>query len=304
MEPIASHIDPEALRASLETGRRSPPEADPVKDITRVLLLATSVFSVSGLGLMLLDPEGGELRYVASTDEAARDLERSQEEVGEGPCIEAFVRGSVVGTHDLLSDDRWPRLKGHLPREGIRAVLGLPTKVSGETVGTLNAYSLQPHPWDDSEAGALRAYNEVLEGRLAAAMLADGQSQLVEQLRSALHRRATIERAIGYIMGRESLDAVTAFNRMRFTAGVRADLSPDVASEVLGGTHPSRTTAQNVIMDLSPRGPTRSTRQGDGAGSGHRVGPPETDGASQVEMCHDRPGRTAEQHRAGSADGP
>ena len=238
MEPIASHIDPEALRTSLESHRRSPPEADPVKDITRVLLLATKVFSVSGLGLMLLDPEGGELRYVASTDESARDLERSQEEVGEGPCIEAFVRGSVVGTHDLLSDDRWPRLKRHLSREGIRAVLGLPTEVSGKTVGTLNAYSMQPHPWDDSDTGALQAYNEVLEGRLGAAMLADRQGQLVEQLRSALHRRASIERAIGYIMGREGLDPVTAFNRMRFAARSSRRPVADVASEVLEGRIP------------------------------------------------------------------
>jgi GAF domain-containing protein len=235
VKPIASHIDPEALRTSLESHRRSTPEADPVKDIGRVLLLATSVFSVSGLGLMLLDSEGGELRYVASTDEASRDLERSQEEVGEGPCIEAFVRGSVVGTHDLLSDGRWPRLKRHLRSDGIRAVLGLPTEVSGETVGTLNAYSTQPHPWDDSEIGALRAYNHVLEGRLEAAMLADHQGEIVEQLRSALHRRVTIERAIGYMMGREGLDPVTAFNRMRFAARSSRRPVAEVASEVLEG---------------------------------------------------------------------
>jgi GAF domain-containing protein len=235
---VASHIDPEALRASLESNRRSPPEADPEKDITRVLLLAATIFGVSGLGLMLLDPEGGQLRYVASTDEAARDLERSQEEVGQGPCVEAFIRGSVVGTQDLLSDDRWPRLKGRLSKEGIRAVLGLPTVVSGETVGTLNAYSIEPHPWDESDIGALRAYNEVLEGRLGGAMLADNQGRLVGQLRSALQRRATIERAIGFIMGGEGVDPVAAFDRMRVAARSSRRPVADVASEVLEGRIP------------------------------------------------------------------
>src|SRR5437588_6210283 len=100
--------------------------------------------------------------------------------MGEGPCVEAFVRSSVVRTLDLLSDVRWPRLKEHMPRDGIRAVLGLPTAITGETIGTLNAYSMQPHPWDESEVEALRAYNEVLEGRLEAAIVAGHQSQLVE----------------------------------------------------------------------------------------------------------------------------
>jgi GAF domain-containing protein len=238
VNPVARHIDPEALRVSLESHRRSPPEPDAVKDISRVLFLATSVFGVGGLGLMLLDPEASELRYVASTDEAARDLERCQEKMGEGPCIEAFVRSSVVRTHDLLSDDRWPRLKEHMPRDGIRAVLGLPTAITGETIGTLNAYSMQPHPWDESEVEALRAYNEVLEGRLEAAIVAGHQSQLVEQLRSALNTRAKIERAIGYIMGREGLDTVTAFNRMRFAARTSRRRVADVASEVLEGRIP------------------------------------------------------------------
>jgi GAF domain-containing protein len=234
---VNNHIEPEALKASLESDRRSPPEADPEKDITRVLRLAATVFGVSGLGLMLLDTEGG-LRYVASTDDAARDLERSQEEVGQGPCVEAFVLGSVVGTPDLLSDDRWPRLTGRLPKDGIRAVLGLPTVVSGETVGTLNAYSLEPHPWDESDIGALQAYNEVLEGRLAAAILVGHQGRLVGQLRSALESRAMIERAIGFIMGREGVDAVAAFDRMRVAARSARRPVADVASEVLEGRIP------------------------------------------------------------------
>lgn len=238
MEAVTGHIDPDALRASLESDKSSLPHGDPLEDIRRLLFLASSVFGVTGLGLMLLDPAGGELRYIASTDEAAREMERSQEDSGEGPCVEAFVRGSVVGTHDLLSDDRWPLLKGRLSTEGIRAVLGLPTAVGGETVGTLNAYSMQPHPWDDSDVAALQAYNEALEGRLGAAMLAGHQGRLVEQLRSALHRRAAIERAIGYVMGREGLDPVVAFDRIRFAARNSRRPVADVAGEVLEGRIP------------------------------------------------------------------
>jgi GAF domain-containing protein len=238
VERVTGHIDPDALRASLDSHKRSPPQDDPLEDIRRLLSLASSVFGVTGLGLMLLDPTGGELRYVASTDEAAREMERSQEEAGEGPCIEAFIRGSVVGTHDLLSDDRWPHLKGRLSAEGIRAVLGLPTTVGGETVGTMNAYSMQPHPWDESDVAALGIYNEALEGRLGAAMLAGHQGRLVEQLGSALHRRAAIERAIGYVMGREGLDPVAAFDRIRFAARSARRPVADVAGEVLEGSIP------------------------------------------------------------------
>src|SRR5207248_6126590 len=135
---------------------------------------------------MLLDSEEGELRYVASTDEAARDLERLQGEVGEGPCVDAFIHSAVVGTNDLTADDRWPRLTDRLPRkDGIRAVLGLPTRIAGTTVGTLDAYCTRRHAWDDSDIGALRAYNDVLEGRRGAQRLADRESTPREHQRLA-----------------------------------------------------------------------------------------------------------------------
>ncbi len=48
------------------------------------------VFAVTGAGLMLVDAES-QLHYVAATDTAAETLERVQEEVGVGPCIDAFL---------------------------------------------------------------------------------------------------------------------------------------------------------------------------------------------------------------------
>src|SRR5262245_60400879 len=49
------------------------------------------IFAVDGAGLLLL-AEGDVLRYVAASSERARILETLQEQVDDGPCVDAFER--------------------------------------------------------------------------------------------------------------------------------------------------------------------------------------------------------------------
>jgi GAF domain-containing protein len=200
--------------------------------LQEMLVTTGKVFSASGAGFMMLD-EGAGLTAVTATDEAGALLEKRQEQDGHGPCVDSVTLDQVVTTSDLGEDDRWPNLRPELPDAGVRSVLGVPIRTHGVALGALNVYRDQPHEWSDDEIAALEAYGTLLEGLLRTALQSHEREQLVQQLQHALDHRVMIERAVGMIMARESVDAVTAFNQLRDRARSSERKVADIAAEVL-----------------------------------------------------------------------
>jgi GAF domain-containing protein len=237
MDRAPAHVDGNALARSLaELDRPDGDGVDVQGAIERVILGAAGVFPGSGVGLMLIAEDGLTLRYVASSDDVARRLELAHERAGEGPCIDAFVGDAIVRTDDLAAEPRWPGLRARLRDEPIRAVLGLPTRI-GAPVGTLNLYSRRPRVWHASEIAALEAYNGLLEARLGGALIARTHGEVVDQLQFALDSRVVIERAIGFLMGRDGLGHAAAFQSLRAQARDSRRRVVAVAEDVLAA-HP------------------------------------------------------------------
>ncbi len=227
-----SSIDPAALARSLAALRERSLDGGLAQALDHVVAAARELFAASGAGIMLTNDSSG-LTAVAATDEPSRLLELGQERVGEGPCVDALTFDQIMTTGDLQADDRWPALLRELPDKRVRAVLGVPLHAGKIPVGSLNVYRDQPSDWDASEAAALEAYAEMVEGLLLSALRAHQHEQLVEQLQHALDHRVVIERAVGVIMGREDIDAVTAFNRIRHEARSAERKVAEVAAELL-----------------------------------------------------------------------
>ncbi len=203
-----------------------------VDALTRVVDATQALFNVTGSGLMFVDA-ASVLRFVVATDEPGRVLEAGQEQTGEGPCVDAWVHGTTVATADIATDDRWPRVRDVVAPAGVRAVLGIPVAIAGTPVGSLNVYCDEPHEWDESETDAIRAFNTIIENVAATALLVQRRGEVIEQLQYALDNRVVIERAVGVVMGREEIDAVTAFQRLRGVARSRRIRVAEVAQEVL-----------------------------------------------------------------------
>lgn len=225
------HIDEQALQSSLQRLREAAFDADVAGVLNRAVTAVHRVFGCCGAGIMFIT-EDGYLSYVAATDEAGRRLEQAQAAAGQGPCYDSYVFGRDVVSSDLRADGRWPHLPAHLPAE-VRAVAGTPVMLAGSPVGTLNVYQDEPAGWDESDVRALRAYGDLIAEVVRAALSARDHSVLAEQLRYALDYRVVIERAVGYLMGSQRLDAVTAFNVLRKRARDSQRRVADVAAEML-----------------------------------------------------------------------
>ncbi|GAA3091960.1 GAF and ANTAR domain-containing protein [Streptosporangium carneum] len=227
-----THIDPEALVASLRRLRTTSSTTGIVHQLERAVDVVDSLFGYSGAGLMFAE-EGKDLRYLVATDARGRSLEDAQLHLGQGPCVSAYEENTAVTASDVHSDPRWPKLADRLHPE-VRAVAGVPVRLGGEPVGTLNVYQSQPYEWDESDIQALYAYADVIEQLLTAAMAAEEKSALADQLQYALDYRVVIERAIGYLMGKHDLTAAQAFTGLRKQARDSRRRVADLAAEVLG----------------------------------------------------------------------
>jgi GAF domain-containing protein len=228
-------VDRKALEASLRRlDRLSVGELDMAALLNQVVDAASRLFPVTGTGLMVVDTEH-ELRYIASSDQAGKQLEDAEQQTGEGPCVDAFILDRPVGTDDLLADHRWPHLRALLDRAKVRAVLSVPVRLGGGPVGILEAYVDHPRDWDDDDIEVLGSYGRVVENLLAVSVAVHRSDQLAGQLQYALDYRVTIERAIGFVMARDGVDAVTAFNGLRTKARSSRRKIGQVAEETMRG---------------------------------------------------------------------
>ncbi len=227
-------IDPDELHSSLDRLRGDPELGDDLAAaMVRVADATQVLFDSDGAGVMMIDDERA-LSYVHSDNEGARRLEAAQRELGHGPCVDCLVLDHSVASADVMADDRWPGLATLLEGADVRAVLGVPVRLAGGAVGSLNVHRNRPSPWDPEETAAIAAYAGVIEDLIGAALIAQQRGDLAEQLQHALDNRVIIERAIGFLMARDGLDAVDAFDRLRRQARADRRKVIDLASELVG----------------------------------------------------------------------
>jgi GAF domain-containing protein len=226
-------IDRDALAASLRRlTDRGHPDGNLRAALHEVTEACVDLFGVTGSGIMLAD-EQHICRYVAASDGPGRVLETVEGETGQGPCTEAFVLGHPVSVADLATESRWPELAAAVGPLSIHAVLGVPVRLGGVIVGTLDVYRDEVRPWDDSEHVALARFSTVIATILTAALSAHEAHELAGQLQYALDYRVVIERGVGYLMARDNVDAVIAFNRLRRAARSTQTKIGDVATHLL-----------------------------------------------------------------------
>jgi len=240
---VTMHIDLAALGDTLGRLRSSTAGVGVGPALRDVCTAAGELFAVEGAGLLVVDDDAV-LRTIAASDREASSLERAHERTGEGPCVDAITFDAVVQTPDVRCDERWPALSQELQGSSIRAVLGVPVRAGGSTIGSLNVYRHDPYDWDDSDVEAITAFSGVAEHLVATALLAQSHESVIEQLRHALDSRVVIERAVGVLMSQQRVDAAAAFQQLRAAARAErrkvAELATEVLASIVSEADPAR----------------------------------------------------------------
>jgi transcriptional regulator with GAF, ATPase, and Fis domain len=172
---------------------------------TLARITAAAVDLVDGVDyadIMLVD--SGEFRSIAPTASLVTDLDHTQMQHRQGPCLEAAVVDSVVRSPDLRREKRWPAFAAAAVEAGVLSALSYQLYTHQSGAGALNLLSKQPDAFDVNAETALA----MLATHAAITLIAADKEK---QFQSALASRDVIGQAKGIVMERFKVDAGRAF---------------------------------------------------------------------------------------------
>ncbi len=174
-----------------------------------VALARATVEGADGVSVSL--ERHGSLATVAASDQTILDMDADQYATGEGPCVDASIKGRWFHVESLDDETRWPAFVPKARTLGINAILSNPLLVGERPVGALNIYSNTPSAFEvkDERLAALFATEASTILADSGATVSDGH--LASRLVGALRSREVISQAQGILMERDGVSADGAF---------------------------------------------------------------------------------------------
>lgn len=170
-------------------------------------LAVETVEACEHAGVSVMD--GRRIRSIASSDAVPETVDQIQDEVQEGPCLDALVEHEVFVTGALSQEARWPNFSLRaFEASGVESIMSFRLYSDGATLGVINLFSKQPNAFhdDDIHLGSIFA---------AHAAVAFSAMQKQEQFDDALENRDVIGRAKGILMARSGVSEEEAFDMLR-----------------------------------------------------------------------------------------
>jgi GAF domain-containing protein len=174
------------------------------------------VLDVTAVGLLLADPDAGNLDLVASTSEESRIVETLQLGAEAGPCVECFRTGRPVLVPDIeATGDRWAEFRASAAEQGFRGVFAIPMRLREQTIGALNLFRSETGQLNERDLRAAQALADVATIGILHERSFRANDILRDQLQGALNSRVAIEQAKGVLAHRHEIDMDEAFRMLR-----------------------------------------------------------------------------------------
>jgi GAF domain-containing protein len=175
---------------------------------------------------------GDRFTTAASTDDVMRLIDRFQNEVGEGPCLEASTDQVVQVDNDITHHSRWPALAQLVVEQTpVRAMLAVPLIDEGRRTGALNVFADRPDAFSDDSVGQAA----ILAAFASVAMAGARHSERAAQLEEGLATNREIGAAVGILMATHGIGSDEAF-AMLSTASQRLNRKlRDIATGIVRG---------------------------------------------------------------------
>lgn len=148
---------------------------------------------------------------IGGSSDRAVVLDRIEQALGDGPCVDALEGGVPVLLGDVSSDPRWPEYRTALTAAGISSALGIPMAVDNGWGAVMNFFSPAPGPFtEDIVAGAV-VFAEMASKALRLAIRITTSDQRGHDLKAAMENRSVIDLACGMIMAQNRCSKDEAF---------------------------------------------------------------------------------------------
>ena len=208
---------------------------DVVDFLTTLCEHATLVSGADAVGIMLTDHRG-DLRFMAASNDAGRNLELAQLRLGEGPCLDCVrTREPVVNTDLTRQTPPGPSSRRSAIEAGFHSVHAFPMRLRDQAIGALNLFCRLRDAVRPREVRVVQSLADVATIAILQERSIARAEALTEQLQGALNSRIVIEQAKGALARQEGITVDEAFERMRQRARSSRQRLVDVAAIVLAG---------------------------------------------------------------------
>lgn len=183
--------------------------------------------------------DGERFTSAAATDDVMRRIDRLQDQLREGPCLESSADENIHIDNDITVESRWPRLAQLVVRETpVRAMLAVPLVHEGRRTGALNAFADRPHAFTDESVGQAA----ILASFASVALAGAAQAERAEQLAEGMQTNREIGAAVGILMATHRINQEQAFALLAQASQRLNRKLRDIARGVVeGDTAPERT---------------------------------------------------------------
>lgn len=176
--------------------------------------------------------DGERFTSAAATDDVTRLIDRLQDELREGPCLEASIEERVLIENDISETCTWPRLGAQVvARTPVRAMLAVPLVHGGKRRGALDLFADRPQAFTDDSVGQAA----VLASFTSVAVAGAQQAALVDQLGEGLSTNREIGAAVGILMATHKISQDEAFDLLSKASQRLNRKLRDIASGIVRG---------------------------------------------------------------------
>jgi GAF domain-containing protein len=211
--------------------------SDGEEPAARLCDVCAEVAQMSGAGIMLMSgslPRGS----VCTTNEISARIEELQYDLGEGPCMDAFLEDRPVLEPDLAhpSVPRWVAFTEAALAAGVRAVFGFPLRVGAVRLGALNLFRDAPGPLTDEQHADALVLADVAAQSVLVLQAGAPPGQLAVQLDTTSDFHLVVHQAAGMVAAQLDVDVGVALIRLRSYAFGNGRSLTDVSRDVVART--------------------------------------------------------------------
>lgn len=156
----------------------------------------------------------GQATAPAASGTVAAGLDALQQELGEGPCLDAIASGGAIYAGDLADGSPWERWGPAAVEAGVRSVLALVMSADRRR-GSLNCYGAYPQAFGVIDRGKGTVLAALARLTLSMADERQAAETKAGNLEVALATREMIGQAQGILMERKRITADQAFDILR-----------------------------------------------------------------------------------------
>lgn len=194
----------------------------------------TALLALAGSGVIL--ESGSQLQAATAVPRALLQLENYQVEHQEGPCVFAHQSGEVQVITDLREERDWPGYRQIAAQAGVRAVVGIPMKLAGVSIGAINLYNTDARAWSRVDLRSAMVMTNIATAYLLSSASLTKQTELSAQLQHALDSRVLVEQAKGVLAEAKGISVEAAYQLLRRHARKGGLRVHDVACAIIDRT--------------------------------------------------------------------